>query len=109
MIAVIASQSIRESVRQLNRRNLFEVQDIDGHAPAELAAELEAGNYQYAIFDLLYFSGDVDLGLLLIRRIVETRPELTLIVVSDSLDEGAHHHKQAGRITSAAARNIPIG
>ena len=48
--------------------------------------ELEAGNYQYAIFDLLYFSGDVDLGLLLIRRIVETRPELTLIVVSDSLD-----------------------
>lgn len=87
MIAVIASQSIRESVRQLNRRNLFEVQDIDGHAPAELAAELEAGNYQYAIFDLLYFSGDVDLGLLLIRRIVETRPELTLIVVSDSLDE----------------------
>jgi len=87
LIAVIASQSIRESVRQLNRRNLFEVQDIDGHAPAELAAELEAGNYQYAIFDLLYFSGDVDLGLLLIRRIVETRPELTLIVVSDSLDE----------------------
>lgn len=87
MIAVVASQSIRESVRQLNRRNLFEVQDIDGHSPAELAAELEAGNYQYAVFDLLYFSGDVDLGLNFIYRILETRPELTLIVVSDSLHE----------------------
>lgn len=73
MIAVIASQSIRESVRQLNRRNLFEVQDIDGHAPAELAAELEAGNYQYAIFDLLYFSGDVDLGAQLYISVYEKR------------------------------------
>lgn len=87
MVAVIASQSIRESVQQLNRRNLFEVQGLDGHTPAELATELEAGNYQYAIFDLLYFSGDVDLGLNFICRILETRPELTLIVVSDSLEE----------------------
>lgn len=87
MIAVSASQSIKDSIRQLNRRNLFEISEIDAHTPAELAEELETGNYQYAVFDLLYFNGDIDLGLNLIRRLVETRPELTLIVISESLEE----------------------
>ena len=54
MIAVSASQSIKESIQQLNRRNLFEIQEVDARSPVELAVELEAGNYQYAIFDLLF-------------------------------------------------------